>query len=103
MIYQLQEHQYKKVRHLFHLLEYKQPMCLSVLDGIYPGRVFVEDIEYPDVVLLTTSIESEAHGIWAFLAGNPGNVEFNQSLNRAITDRQIIPRDAPIIFFTCDS
>jgi GNAT superfamily N-acetyltransferase len=103
MIYPIKEQQYKKVRHLFHLLEDKQPMCLSVLEGIYPGRVFVDDMEHPDVALLTTFIENEAHGVWAFLAGNPGNAGFNQNLNRAITDRQIIPREAPMVLFTCDS
>jgi RimJ/RimL family protein N-acetyltransferase len=103
MLHPLKENQYKNARHLFQLLEHKQPMCLSVFEGIYPGKVFVDDIEHPDVALLTTFIESEAHGVWAFLAGNPENPEFNQSLSRAISDRQIIPREAPLVLFTCDS
>jgi len=102
-MYPLEQEQYNKIRPLFHLFEHSQPMCLSVLDSIYPGKVFVENIEHPDAALLTTFIESETHGVWAFLAGNPGNENFNQSLNKAIYDRRIISQETPVVLFTCDT
>jgi RimJ/RimL family protein N-acetyltransferase len=99
----LEQKQYLKVRPLFQLLEQLQPMCLSVLEGIYPGSVYVENIEHPDAAVLTTFIENETNGVWAFLAGNPGNNNFNQSLNRAIYDRRVISMETPVVLFTCDT
>jgi RimJ/RimL family protein N-acetyltransferase len=52
--------------------------------------------------LLTTYIESEAHGIWCFLAGDPANEAFNQSVNAAIYSGQIISKGTPVLFLTCD-
>ena len=77
-------------------------MCTAVLEGIYPGKVYVDDPARPRTALLTTYIESEAHGIWCFLAGEPANEAFNQSFNAAIFSRQIIADNTPLLFFTCD-
>jgi RimJ/RimL family protein N-acetyltransferase len=79
-----------------------QPMCTAVLEEIYPGRVYVDDLTRPRTALLTTYIESEAHGTWCFLAGDPNNDAFNQSLNGAIFSRQVIADNTPILFLTCD-
>jgi len=76
-------------------------MCTAVLKGIYPGKVYVDDLAQPRTALLTTHIESEAHGTWCFLAGEPTNGAFNQSLNAGIFSRQIIASTTPILFFTC--
>jgi RimJ/RimL family protein N-acetyltransferase len=87
---------------LFQRLTQSQPMCTAVLEGIYPGRVYVDNLAQPRTALLTTHIESEAHGSWCFLAGEPVNDGFNQSLNSAIFSRQIVANNTPILFFTCD-
>jgi len=87
---------------LFRHLAQGQPMCTAVLEGIYPGKVYVDDLAQPRTALLTTYIESEAHGVWCFLVGEPANDVFNQSLNEAIFSRQIIASATPIILFTCD-
>jgi RimJ/RimL family protein N-acetyltransferase len=77
-------------------------MCTAVLEGIYPGKVYVDDLTQPRTAVLTTYIESEAHGIWCFLAGEPANEAFTQSLNAAIFSHQIIADNTPVLFLTCD-
>lgn len=96
-----------QIRPLFQRLMQSQPMCAAVLEGVYPGKVYVDDVclghlAQPRTALLTTYIESEAHGTWCFLAGEPANDAFNQSLNAAIFSRQIINHDVPILLFSCD-
>lgn len=102
MIQPLSTAQFSEVRPLFQRLIKNQLMCTAVLEGIYPGQVYVDDTTQPCTALLTTYIESEAHGIWCFLAGEPTNEAFNQSLNAAIFSHQIIADQTPILFLTCD-
>ena len=102
MIQLLTTAQYSEVRPLFQRLIKNQPMCTAVLEGIYPGKVYVDDTTQPRTALLTTYIESEAHGIWCFLAGDPTHEAFNQSLNAAIFSHQIVADKTPILFLTCD-
>jgi len=91
-----------QVRPLFQQLAQGQPMCAAVLEGVYPGEVYVDDATQPRTALLTTYIESEAHGLWCFLAGEPANDPFNQSLNAAIFSREILSGEVPVLIFTCD-
>jgi len=91
-----------EIRPIFQGMRRCQPMCAAVLEGVYPGKVYVDDLARPRTALLTTSIESEAHGIWCFLAGDPANDAFNRALNTAIYARQILAGEVPILFFTCD-
>jgi len=102
MIQPLSIAQFPKARPLFQRLMKNQPMCTAVLDGIYPGKVYVDNLAQPRTALLTTHIESEENGIWCFLAGAPANEAFNQSLNAAIFSRQIIADNTPVLFLTCD-
>ncbi len=102
MIQPLPIAQLAPVRPLFLRLAESQPMCAAVLDGIYPGQVYVDDPAGPCTALLTTFIESEAHGIWCFLAGDPADDDFNRSLNAAIYSGQLISDQIPILLFTCD-
>lgn len=102
MIQPLSSPQFLKARSLFQRLMKNQPMCTAVLDGIYPGKVYVDNLAQPRTALLTTHIESEENGIWCFLAGEPANEAFNQSLNAAIFSRQIIADNTPVLFWTCD-
>lgn len=91
-----------KVRPLFQRLAQGQPMVAAVLEGVYPGEVYVDDLDRPRTALLTTFIESEAHGVWCFLAGEPESEPFTRSLNAAITAREILADEVPVLFFTCD-
>ncbi len=102
MIQELPPARFPQMRPLFQRLLKSQPMCAAVLGGIYPGKVYVDDLAQPHTSLLTTYIESEAHGNWCFLTGDPANNAFNRSLNAAIFSRQIIAADVPILFLTCD-
>jgi RimJ/RimL family protein N-acetyltransferase len=77
-------------------------MCAAVLEGVYPGEVYVDDPTQPRSALLTTFITSQAHGLWCFLAGEPANDAFNQSLNTAIFTRDILTDQVPFLFFSCD-
>jgi RimJ/RimL family protein N-acetyltransferase len=102
MLHPLKTSQFQIARHLFHKLEQYQPMCTSVLERVYPGRVFVDRVENPRTALLTTFIESEENSTWGFLAGEPTNENFNRTLNTAIFDRQVISPKTPVILLTCD-
>ncbi|HEY44042.1 MAG TPA: GNAT family N-acetyltransferase [Anaerolineae bacterium] len=101
MIYRLDPARYKTVRPLFHKLEEYQPMCSAVLDGVYPGKVFVDDLKHPETAFLSTFISGEDEGVWGFLAGEPRNDLFNNTLNKAISNREIISENTPIVFFSC--
>jgi len=94
--------QASKIEPLFQRLMQSQPMCTAVLEGIYPGRVYVDNPAQPRSALLTTYIESAARGMWCFLAGEPINDAFNRSLNAAIFSRQIMADNTPVLFLTCD-
>jgi hypothetical protein len=94
--------QSSKVGCLFQRLTQSQPMCTAVLEGVYPGKLYVDNLAQPRTALLTTYIESEAHGIWGFLAGEPINRAFNGSLNTAIFSRQIVASYTPSLLFTSD-
>jgi RimJ/RimL family protein N-acetyltransferase len=102
MIYQLPGAQFATIAPLFRQLTRTQPMCTAVLEGIYPGKVYVNDPTEPRTALLTTYIESEANGIWCFLAGDPDDHAFTQALNRGIFSKQLVAKDVPVLFFTCD-
>jgi RimJ/RimL family protein N-acetyltransferase len=77
-------------------------MCTSVLEGIYPGSVFVDDPGNPKSALLTTYIEDPNRGIWGFLVGAPNYKSFNHALNASIFNRKIIPPGSPTLLLTCD-
>jgi RimJ/RimL family protein N-acetyltransferase len=102
MIQRLPIDQSSKVGCLFQRLTQSQPMCTAVLEGTYPGKLYVDNLAQPRTALLTTYIESEAHGIWGFLAGEPINHAFNRSLNTAIFSRQIVASYTPSLLFTSD-
>jgi RimJ/RimL family protein N-acetyltransferase len=77
-------------------------MCTSVLEGIYPGKVFVDDPDNPKSALLTTFIEDPNRGIWGFLAGIPEDKGFNHALNASIFNRIVVPPGSPALLLTCD-
>jgi RimJ/RimL family protein N-acetyltransferase len=77
-------------------------MCTAVLDGIYPGKIFVDDPTSPTSALLTTFLESEQRSVWGFFAGESRNEDFNHALNRAIFAREILHPETPVFLLTCD-
>ena len=102
MLTHLPPSQYSLVKELFRSLNQHQPMCTAVVEGVYPGKIFVDDPHHPQSAFLTTFIESETSGTWGFLAGNPANDAFNRTLNQAIFERQVMHPDSPILMLTCD-
>jgi RimJ/RimL family protein N-acetyltransferase len=102
MLTQLTPQKYPTVQKIFSSLTKTQPMCTAVLEGVYPGKIFVDNPDDPRSAFLATYIKSEASGTWGFLAGDPTNEAFNRALNTAIFDRQVIHKDSPILFLACD-
>lgn len=101
VIYQLEKEKYGVVRDIFEPLERYQPMCSAVLACIYPGRIYVDNVENPETAFLTSFISSKEEGVWGYLTGDPNNHDFNQSLNAAICAREIIHVGSPVMFLTC--
>jgi len=100
MIQAIQNKEYQKIRHLFYSLETFQPMCTAVLDGIWPGMVWVDNPNDARSALLITFL-SGGGAAWCFLAGEPNNREFNLALNNAIFADKIAGQEVEMILFTC--
>ncbi len=62
----------------------------------------MDDAARSRTALLINYLESEAHGLWCFPAGEPANDPFAQSLNAAIFSREILADEVPLLIFTCD-
>jgi GNAT superfamily N-acetyltransferase len=103
MLHKLNQDDYARVRELFAFLTASQPMCNAVLEGAYPGAVYVDDPARPRTGYLQTYIGGEQEPQWGFLAGDPANAAFHADLNRAIFGREIIHPESPLVFCTCDS
>jgi len=92
--------QYYKVRPLFRDLEDFQPMCAAVFEGVWPGRVWVDNVTTPNAGLLLTFL-SGGGPAWCFLAGDPHNHPFNTALNEAIFVDKIAGKEVGTFLFTC--
>ena len=73
MIYQLDQNNFDKVRPLFAELEEYNFSISGVLNGNYPGRIYVDDVDKPQTAFLYSSF-------WYFLTGNVNNDKFNQAI-----------------------
>ena len=93
--------EYPKIRPLFGMLETFQPMCTAVLEGIWPGKVWVDRLVDPRTVCLVTFL-SGGGAAWCFLAGEPDNREFNTALNHAIFKDRAVGPEVGAFLFTCD-
>ncbi|WP_420644564.1 GNAT family N-acetyltransferase [Candidatus Leptofilum sp.] len=100
MIYSIKNKDSEKIRHLFRSLETFQPMCTAVLDGIWPGMIWVDNPDVARSALLITFL-SGGGAAWCFLAGEPGNCEFNIALNKAIFEDKITGQEVETFLFTC--
>jgi len=101
VLHKLQNCDYILARPLFVDLEESQPMCSAVLDGIYPGNIYADNLETPRTAYLQTYIGEDEEPQWGFLAGNPHNASFNQALCKALFERTIIKPEVPMVMFTC--
>jgi len=86
-------------RSLFEPLSADYPMCRSVLAGVYPAKVFVDEPANPKTGLLMTFFDQSA--VWAFLVGSPSNKDFNQALQQATSEHKILGRNTGAMFFNC--
>ena len=77
MLYELDKTDYGKVKPLFLPLEF-QLAGLAVLDGMNPGKCFVDDLAAP-----RTAFMLSPEG--CYLAGDPHNPDFNHGLRQAIS------------------
>lgn len=57
MIRELQRKNFDKVRSLFNDLCAFQAMCVAVLNGDFPGKVFVDDTDSPTTACLLSLLE----------------------------------------------
>jgi RimJ/RimL family protein N-acetyltransferase len=99
MIHTLAKSSYDIARPLFRPLLNHQPMCLSVLEGVYPGTIIVDDPDRPRTALLKTTLGGE--DAWCFLVGDADNDVFNRDLTDAIFQRRIIDDTVAVLLFTC--
>ena len=76
MIYELKKEQYEKVRPLFQALDYHLTPQ-AVIDGICPGKIYVDDLEVPTSAFIFT-VEG------CFLIGNSDNDAFNTALRNML-------------------
>ena len=100
MIHLLKNNAYEQIRPLFRELEAFQPMCMAVLDGIYPGKVWVDDPDDPRTAFLVTFL-SGGGAAWCFLTGDPSHMEFNTALNKAIFEDNFAGNDVGMFLLTC--
>lgn len=82
-MFELPAAEFYKVRPLFEPLMAYQMFCAGVLEGLYAGRVLVDDRDNPRSGLVSKD------KVWWFLAGNPHNQTFNKALNAALFDRTL--------------
>lgn len=97
---EIQKGEYSKVSAIFHDLEVFQPMCAAVLEGIWPGQVWVDDAANPRSGLLMTFLSSGG-AAWCFLAGDPDILAFNTALNKAIFEEKVAGKDVGTFLLTC--
>lgn len=80
---ELEAANFYKVRPLFEPLMAHQMFCAGVLEGLYKGRVFVDNADTPKSAFIAQG------GVWWFLAGDADNAVFNQALNSALFNRTV--------------
>lgn len=95
MLYELDQTTYSKARGLYRELDFHL-CCLAVLDGMNPGRVFVDDPGQPK-----SSFMSSPEG--CYLAGAPDNEIFNHALNEALFSGKIFKRSDMWLYFIVSS
>jgi RimJ/RimL family protein N-acetyltransferase len=93
MIAELSKANYDMVRPLFRALEYHLSSA-AVLDGNNPGKVFVDDRFNPQTAFM---VSPEG----CYLAGDPDNHAFNQTLNHALFGGEVFDWPVRELVFIC--
>jgi hypothetical protein len=75
--YELEPGEFSRISHLFQGHKQYLPV-FAVIDGNFPGRVFVDDRDAPNTALVW------ALSRWAYIDGNPHKDAFNRALDRLI-------------------
>ncbi len=83
MFYTLETDRFYTAAPLFDELARHHMFCAGVLQGKYPGQLWVDDVLRPRSALLVKD------GFWAYLGGDAGNTAFNQAVRAGFFDRQI--------------
>jgi RimJ/RimL family protein N-acetyltransferase len=95
MIFELERIDYPKARVLYRELEFHLT-SFAVLDGMNPGRVFVEDPAAPKSSFMISPEGS-------YLAGTPDNEKFNSALNEALFSGALFDRKDTWLYFILSS
>lgn len=101
MVSKIMPNELSRVRELFQGLMAFQPMCAAVLEGVWPGDVYVDHPERPRAALLVSYLAGGG-ATWCFLAGEAQNTAFNRDLNQAIFKDMILGQNTTTCLFTCD-
>ncbi len=84
MFHTLETDRFYTAAPLFDELARYHLFCAGVLQGKYPGQIWVDDVSRPRSALLVKD------GFWAYLGGDAGNTAFNQAVRAGFFDRQIM-------------
>ena len=77
-----------------------QGMAQSVLAGIRPGVVLVDDRKRPTSLFIGAP---EGGFAWTYLAGAPDNASFNRELNVWLFDEYGLSKEVGFSFLACDA
>jgi RimJ/RimL family protein N-acetyltransferase len=102
MMNALEKLKYPLVQPIFKSLEAFQPMCTAVLEGIWPGNIWVDDPEQPQSAMLVSFL-SGGGAAWCFLAGEPDNASFNTALNKALFEDKVAGGNVGAFLLTSSS
>ncbi len=101
MVFIREQKDFSQVRDLFRGLMVFQPMCTAVLDGVWPGDVYVDHPAQPRAALLVSYLAGGGPA-WCFLVGDAQDSAFNRKLNQAIFQDGVLGETTTMCLFTCD-
>jgi len=93
MLNELSNLEYKRVKPLFSSLK-QHCFCAGVINGIYPGKVYVDNLRSPATALMIT------RGTWAYLAGDADNQAYNRAVNQALFSGDLLGQDTQSVILT---
>jgi GNAT superfamily N-acetyltransferase len=94
MITKLQKDHFHKVKEMFVPLRH-QLFPAAVVAGLQDGDIYVDDVLNPRSAMMIT------REVWAYLAGDPNHMVYNQALNQALFDKRITPMDSWGLLVSC--
>ena len=85
MLIELPKSEYSRVRSLFDVHKHHKICMCGFADP--ETRIVVDSVKNPQSALMVT------RDCWGFLVGNPHNTAFNQALNKALWNRDIVSKE----------